>query len=78
MTGRIVSYFEERNYGFIQDAATGTEFFFHRTDWSGADIPEKEQAVSFTIGTWKNRKKAFNVSALPSVKAVLSGGDGAQ
>lgn len=75
MTGRIVSYFDERNYGFIQDIATGAESFFHRCDWNGAAIPTKGQAVTFTLGTWKGRQKAFNVEALPSVKEILGGRD---
>jgi cold shock CspA family protein len=76
MTGRIVCYFAARHYGFVLDAASGQEFFFHESDLNGAAIPEKWQTLSFTLGTWKGRQKAFNVEALPSAKAILSGEGG--
>jgi cold shock CspA family protein len=74
----MVCYFATRHYGFVLDAVSGQEFFFHETDLSGAAIPEKGQIVTFTVGTWKGRQKAFNVEALQSAKAILSGEGGAR
>jgi cold shock CspA family protein len=76
MTGRIVCYFAARHYGFVQDGVTGQEFFFHETDLNGAAIPERSQTVTFTLGTWKGRQKAFGVAALLSAKEILSGEGG--
>jgi cold shock CspA family protein len=73
MTGRIVCYFATRHYGFVLDAVSGQEFFFHESDLKSAAIPENGQAVTFTLGTWKGRQKAFDVTALPSVKEILGG-----
>ncbi len=76
MTGKIVTYFPLRHYGFVMDAS-GAEHFFHESDWDGAAPPQRGQAVTFELGPWKGRQKAFNLRALPSVSEILSGRGGA-
>jgi cold shock CspA family protein len=75
MIGKVVTFFPQRHYGFLVDAASGKEFFFHESDLDGRPIPAKGHPVSFTLGTWGGRQKAFNVRAL-SAQEVLCGEGG--
>jgi cold shock CspA family protein len=77
MIGKVVTFFRQRHYGFLVDATSGTEFFFHESDLGGGPIPANGQPVSFTLGTWGGREKAFNVRAL-SAREVSGAEGGAQ
>lgn len=77
MIGKVVTFFEQRHYGFLVDATSGVEFFFHESDLGGQPIPPKGQPVSFTLGTWSGRQKAFNVRAV-SAREILGGEGGAR
>jgi cold shock CspA family protein len=77
MIGKVVTFFRQRHYGFLVDAASGQEFFFHESDLGGGPIPANGQAVSFTLGTWGGRQKAFNVHAV-SAREILGAEGGAQ
>jgi cold shock CspA family protein len=66
MTGRILSYWADRAYGFVQ-SDDGQDFFFHRTDFPpGSPNPIKDQLVTFEVGISprNQRQKAFNVRSL--------------
>lgn len=67
MTGKVVSWFPERNYGFItpdtgRNGAIGeaSNLFFHRTDVVGADV-DRGSRVQFETGMHGGRIKAVNV-----------------
>jgi len=77
MIGKVITFFEQRHYGFLVDAATGKEFFFHESDLGGGPIPVKGQPVSFSLGTWGGRQKAFNVRAVSACE-ILGAEGGAQ
>jgi cold shock CspA family protein len=75
MTGRILSYWPDRAYGFAQ-SEDGKDFFFHKTDLPpGSPNPLKDQLVTFDVGiSPRNQKeKAFNVRPLTPAD-ILGGG----
>jgi len=41
MIGKVVTFFRQRHYGFLVDAASGEELFFHESDLGGGPIPVK-------------------------------------
>lgn len=69
--GTVVCFWPERNYGFLLDSVSGEELFFHQTDLDGP-VPPKKTRVSFTVGTFKGRRKAFNVRVRLNTIDVLS------
>jgi cold shock CspA family protein len=71
--GVVVCFWPERGYGFLLDIVSGEELFFHVTDLDGRPAPPKKARVSFTVSTFKGRKKASNVRVRPSSIEVLSG-----
>lgn len=77
MIGKVVTFFRQRHYGFLVDATSGQEFFFHESDLGGQPIPANGQVVGFTLGTWCGRQKAFNVRTL-SASQVLGAEGGAR
>ncbi len=62
MHGRVLIFWPHRHYGFLQNVTNGEEHFFHETDLpEGSPLPEKNQRVTFELGTWQGKQKAFNV-----------------
>lgn len=62
-TGTVARFFADRRYGFI--LYDDGEMFFHEMDaGSFAASPKRGDKVSFEIGQYRGRAKAFNVSPL--------------
>ena len=60
-TGTVVRFFADRRYGFI--LYDDGEMFFHELDTFGfTSSPQRGDKVSFEIGQYKGRAKAFNVT----------------
>ncbi len=75
MTGRVLNYWQDRSYGFVE-AESGESFFFHKSDLPpGLSDPEKGQPVTFEVAANpRNQKlKAFRVRLL-SAQEILGGG----
>lgn len=47
-TGRITTYFETRNFGFITSDVDGVSRFFHKSNYQG--MPQLGAAVEYEIG----------------------------
>ena len=67
-TGTILSWFNYKNYGFIQpDKYTGiidnVNLFFHRSAYDG-ERPQIGSKVSYSIGEFKGKKCAVNVKCI--------------
>lgn len=68
-TGRVISWFPQRNYGFIQ-RVDGTEIFFHRRAvMSGSKFPEREDVVAFIPGDFQTKKCALAVEVISAVQS---------
>lgn len=74
MTGRVLSYWSDRSYGFLE-SESGATFFFHRSDLPPGGDPEKGRPVVFDIAPnpRNGRMKAFRVRLL-SAQEILGGG----
>jgi cold shock CspA family protein len=75
MTGRVLSYWPDRSYGFVE-SESGESFFFHRSDLPpGAADLEKGQPVTFDVApNPRNKKqKAFRIRLL-SAQEILGAG----
>jgi cold shock CspA family protein len=75
MTGRVLSYWSDRSYGFVE-SETGDSFFFHRSDLPpGSSDPERGQPVAFDVAAnpRNGKQKAFRVRPL-SAQEILGGG----
>jgi cold shock CspA family protein len=75
MNGRVLSFWADRSYGFVE-SESGESFFFHRSDLPhGAHDPEKGQPVTFDVAVnpRNQKKKAFRVRLL-TAQEILGGG----
>jgi cold shock CspA family protein len=75
MTGRVLSYWTDRSYGFVE-SESGESFFFHRSDLPhGLPDPEKGHPVAFDVAQnpRNGKQKAFKVRPL-SATEMLGGG----
>lgn len=64
--GRVVSFFPQRNYGFIH-GEDGNEYFFHILDIADGRIPPKGSLVAFQTSEYQGKTKAVNVRRLAEV-----------
>ena len=62
--GKIVKFLADRNFGFLNDIASGESLFFHVDDCLGIFPIEAGQFVSFEFGERNGRKKAVRLRKL--------------
>lgn len=74
--GRVVTWFENRNYGFLQ-RPDGSEIFFHRRAVIGP-IPALESLVTFVSGKFGNKSCALQVEAIKTIVAQRSASDSSE
>jgi cold shock CspA family protein len=75
MVGRILSYWPDRAYGFVQ-CEDGKDFFFHKTDLPpGSSNPLKDQLVTFDVevSPRNQKEKAWRIRPLTPAD-ILGGG----
>ncbi len=59
--GRIKFYDPTKEFGFIIEAETRQDVFFHVTGLAASFSPEKEQQVTFEVVQGKKGNKAVNI-----------------
>ena len=67
MQGRVAVFWQHKHFGFITEANTPTEIFFHENNLApGSPFAEKGSRVTSEIGEYNGRRVADNVRVLPS------------
>lgn len=62
MTGTVKFYNKEKEFGFISDSS-GTDYFFHISEWHSSVEPVKGGGVSFDTKKGKKGMMAINIKA---------------
>lgn len=65
-TGIIVTALARRSFVFIQDDATGEEFFAHKLDFPDHALLPVGTLVEFDVADFRGRPKAIKINPLAS------------
>jgi len=75
MVGKVLVFWPHKHFGFLKEAATLQEIFFHHDNIAPAcPLPEKDSLVSFDLGKRPDgRQHAINVRVLPTGQLIPGG-----
>jgi cold shock CspA family protein len=66
MKGKILTFWDNRNYGWITCVDSPEEYFFHRMDClPGSPPPKSGVDVEFELGKYRGKTKAVHVLVTP-------------
>jgi len=70
VTGTIVKYIDDRNFGFVQPENGGSQIFFHQSDVEGVVELKVNEPVSYIEVTEDGKKRATRLRSIPKPKRV--------